>query len=108
MDGIKHQLFIHLDYSPVPGGLEIRYSYPFSSPHVLREQVITIPIHEIPAEVKVELDNIVDALSARIPTPTSARLPHAEITPTLRKAVTTIVIQDQRPNRTPLARLYYI
>lgn len=108
MASIKHQLLIHVDYSPAPGGLEIRYSYPFSTPHELREQVIRVPRHEIPVAVKAELDALVEALSTRIPTSTPARLPHAEITPSIRRAITTIVIQDQRPNRTPLARLYYL
>lgn len=107
MSRIKHQLLIHLDYSPAPGGLEIRYSYPFSRPHELREQVIRVPRRKILVAVKVELDALVEALCTRISTPKPVRLPHAEITPSIRRAITTIVIQDQHRNL-PIARLYYL
>lgn len=104
---LLHQLLIHVDYEPAPGGLEIRYSYPFSRPHELREQVIRIPRKDIPEKLRVELDTIVQALADRIPAPDPARLPHAEFVPEIRRAIATVVIQDQRPNRTPLARMYY-
>jgi hypothetical protein len=108
MNRIKHQLFIHVDFSPSPGGLEIRYSYPLSSPHSLGEQVIRIERDKIDVEIFEKIEEIINALHSRIPNPTPARLPHAEIPPTIRDAVTTIVIQDQNSGRTPLARLCYL
>lgn len=105
MTSIKHQLFIHVDYSP--DGLEIRYGYPYSHPHELKEQLIRMPRNKIPPKVRSELESIVRALACRIPKPAMVRLPHAQIAPTVRHGIATIVVQDQQPGRTPLARLYY-
>ena len=108
MDNVKHQLSIHIDMPPPPGGLEIRYSYVYSSPHALREQVIRIARNEIEDETLEKIQDIISKLESIIPDPTPARLPHAEIVPKIRPAITTIVIQDQSARRTPLARMYYL
>ncbi len=105
---LKHQLLIHLDYAPTPGGLDIHYSYPFSGEHKLNEQVIRINRENIPPTLKQQLDAMVEALKARIPAPLPVRLPHAEAMPSIRTGTMTLVIQDQtRASILPVARLCY-
>ena len=108
MTRVKHQLLIHLDYGDTLPSLEVRYSYPFSTPHQLPEQAITIPKAKIPGRIKKDLDYLYQQIRGRIPAPTPVRLPHAQIVPDIRPAIMTVVVQDQqRHSQIPLARLYY-
>jgi hypothetical protein len=105
---LKHQLLVHLDYSPPPIRLDVRFSYPFSGDHVLREQVLSFDQASIPTHLRTDLDAIVRFLLCRIPRPADVRLPHAKVTPTIERAVLTVVAQDQnRAVVVPLARMYY-
>jgi hypothetical protein len=105
---VKHQLLIHLDYGDTLPSLEVRYSYPFSTPHRLPEQAIAVPKAKIPGPIKKDLDYLYRQMSDRIPPPTPVRLPHAHIVPDIRPAIMTVVVQDQqRQTQIPLARLYY-
>lgn len=105
---IKHQLVIHFDYGGGVEGVSIKYSYPFSEPHEIPEQTVVISPSDIPSDVRVDLNALEAALTCRIPAPDSVRLPHAEIAPTIRNCVITVVVQDQRRRNIPLARMYYL
>jgi hypothetical protein len=100
---VPHQLMIHLDYHP-NGALEIRYSYPFSAPHALSEQVIRLAPGEVPEPLRKELTEIVDWLHARLNV-RPVRFPHGELLPGTRDGILTVVVQDQRRSL-PVARLY--
>lgn len=106
---MKHQLIIHLDYSPdvLSPPSEIRYSYPLSGPHELKEQVVHVSAAEISNQVKESLDDLREALLGRIEAK-SVRLPHAEITAHVRPTIMTVVIQDQRRDDIPCVRMYYL
>jgi hypothetical protein len=74
---VPHQLMIHLDYHP-NGALDIRYSYPFSTPHALSEQVIRLAPGEVPEQLRKELTEIVDWLHARLNV-RPVRIPHLPV-----------------------------
>jgi hypothetical protein len=100
---VPHQLMIHLDYHP-NGALEIRYSYPFSTPHALSEQVIQLASGEVSEQLRKELTEIIDWLHARLDV-RPVRIPYGEILPGVRDGILTVVVQDQRRSL-PVARLY--
>jgi|SRR5208283_99353 len=100
---VPHQLMIHLDYHP-NGALEIRYSYPLSTPHALSEQVIRLAPGEVPEQLRKELTEIVAWLHARLDV-RPVRIPHGEVLPGTRDGILTVVVQDQRRSL-PVARLY--
>lgn len=100
---VPHQLIIHVDWHP-DGTLEIRYDYPFSAPHTLREQVIRLAPEEVPPQCRSDLTEIRNSLRARLDV-RPIRIPHGEVTPTVRDEILTVVIQDQR-RKLPIARLY--
>jgi hypothetical protein len=102
---IKHQLFIHMDYEP-SGILEVRYSYPLSTPPI-GEHVVRLQGKQVPKQLRSDIEAVVMALSKRITTQ-PIRAPHAIIIPNIVLGGTTIVIQDQtRANEIPHARIYY-
>jgi hypothetical protein len=100
---VPHQLIIHIDYHP-DRILEIRYDYPFSAPHTLGEQIIRLVPEEVPQQLWADLAELRDWLRARLDV-RPVRIPHNEITPTIRDGILTVVIQDQR-RALPIARLY--
>ena len=105
---IKHQLMVHFDYHPTHKELQIRYSYPFSREHELREQLIRYEESEIPVDLRNWLSCFSQFMADRIPQPETVRLPHAEVRPDISYGYLTVVVQDQsRANKVPLARLYY-
>lgn len=103
---------IHLDYGPnvfEPWALEIRYGYPHSGEHQVREQVLRIPKDEIKGELAADVKRLYASLERRIPEPELVRLPHAEIKPHIRPTGLTYVVLDQaRAEKMPVARLYYL
>ena len=107
----KHQLNVHLDYGIQCfelGGLEVRYGYHYSGEHQLREQLVQIPARELEKKLATDLDALYEVLRVRIPDPSSVRLAHAEIVPTIRPGGLTFVVLDQaREKLLPIARLYY-
>jgi hypothetical protein len=108
---LKHQLNIHLDYSPItagPSDLEVRYSYPHSGEHSLREQELVVPARDMDPALRADIDFLVSTLVSRIPTPVGVRLPHALIPPKVEPGILTFVVLDQsRAERLPIARLTY-
>ena len=108
---MKHQLNIHLDdFGPhLPTRrVEVRYSYPHAGRHSLREQVLVLESSNISPRLRTDLDMLYGALTARIPSPESVRLPHAELTPIIEPAILTFVVLDQfRAAELPIARLYF-
>lgn len=106
----RHQLNIHLDYSPNcfgQYGLEISYGYNYREHH-LREQIILIGANDLEPELKMDLDSIYQALTNRIPEPEAIRLPHAKVKPKIIPAILTFVVLDQtRAKALPIARLTY-
>ncbi len=71
---LPHNLPIHLDYADHV--LELRYSYPFSRPHRLREQVISIAPADIAPPILKELLFLRDELLAKLEPVEPVRLPH--------------------------------
>ena len=108
---LRHQLNVHLDYGPGTaelGSLDVRYGYPHSGEHQLRDQVLVIPHSDIPQDLRRDLDAIYAALARQMSASKPVRLPHAEIVPTLRPTLLTLVVQDQsRAPQLPIARLNY-
>ena len=100
---VPHQLITHFDEHS-DGTLEIRYDYPFSTPHHLREQVIRLAPDEVPPRLRTDLKELRGWLRARLDV-RAVRIPHGEITPTVRDGILTVVIQDER-RKLPIARLY--
>jgi len=74
---MKHQLNIHLDYQP-GGALEVRYGYHYSGQHQLREQVLSIPGPMISADLRLDLDDLYEALRGRAPAPEIVRRVYLE------------------------------
>jgi hypothetical protein len=106
---VQHQLSIHIDYSLSSGELEIRYDYPLSELHPLKEQVIRAPRSDIRPEFQSDLEYLAEAIAERIPKPKAVRVPHAKIIPSIRKSIMTIVIQyQQRKDRMPIACMCYL
>src|SRR5271167_2767268 len=102
---IKHQLFIHMDYEG-SGILEVRYSYPLSTPPI-GEHVVRLTGTQVPRQLRSDIEAIILALTKRIITQ-PIRAPHAIIIPEIVLGGTTITIQDQtRSKDIPHARLYY-
>ena len=100
----KHQLVVHLDYSPTTLELEIRYSYPLSSLHLSPERVIRVPKDQILRDVLRHLNHLVKGLTGRIPPPAGP----AGADRVCRPTGATIVIQDERRGLgLPLAWLSY-
>ncbi len=105
---IKHQLIVHLDYHPTHKELQIRYSYPFSGEHELREQLIRYEESETPIDLRIWLDRFSHFMVHRIPQLRAVRLPHAEVHPDISYGYLTFVVQDQnRAAKVPSARPYY-
>jgi hypothetical protein len=100
---IPHNLLVHLDFADHI--LEVRYSYPFSQPHRLDEQLIRIPADDIPDAVRQELEFLRQQLLERLPPPVPARLPSIELMPEYVPGFLTVVIQDATRDL-PVARLY--
>jgi hypothetical protein len=100
---VPHQLIVHLDWHP-NGILEIRYNYPFSWPHTLREQLIRFSPDEVPSHVSADLGHLRSALRARLNV-ASIRVPHDTIVPTVQEGILTVVTRDQRRDL-PVMRLY--
>jgi hypothetical protein len=100
---VPHQLIIHIDYHP-DGTLEIKYDYPFSTPHTLGEQVIRLMPEEVPQQLRVDLTELRNWLRARLDVRT-VRIPHGKILPATRDGILTVVIQDER-RKLPVARLF--
>ena len=105
---IKHQLVIHFDYGGGVDGVSIKYSYPFTERHKIREQTVVVSQSDVSPDVQADLNTLEAALTSRIPAPESVRIPHARISPTIRNCVITVVVQDQRRRDIPLARMYYL
>jgi hypothetical protein len=103
MKRLKHQLNIHLDWHP-DGLLEVRYDYPYSGTHPVPEQVIRVEANKVAAQLRSDLKSLRSDLRARLEV-SPIRVPHGEITPTIREGILTVVIQDQKRSL-PVARLY--
>src|SRR5579864_8757890 len=86
---VPHQLITHRDWHP-DGLLEIRYDYPFSEPHALREKVIRISAAEIAPERRADLEHLRSALLRRLEV-APIRVPHEEIRPTVNPGILTVV-----------------
>lgn len=100
---VPHNLLVHLDSTDET--LEIRYSYPFTQPHALPEQVVTIQSHDIPEAVSRELDFIRTALLAQLSAAEPVHLPSRDLQVERNPGILTVVIADA--TRTlPVARLY--
>lgn len=100
---VPHQLIIHIDEHP-DGSLEIRYDYPFSTPHTLPEQVIRLAPDQVPEPLHADLAELRNALRGRLDV-RPVRIPHGAIAPTICDGILTVVIQDQR-RELPVARLH--
>ena len=101
---IPHQLIVHLDYT---GGddVEIRWSYPFSSPPI-PEQLLRIPRADASSGLIENVDALRSSMIDRIPPVETLRVPHGFVEPTRTYGILTVVIQDQRRDM-PVVRLYY-
>jgi hypothetical protein len=108
---IKHQLTIIAEYGSYTAyrAVNVRYSYQFSTPHGLREQVVQVELDSLPPTLRDAFEKLRQALLRRVPPPQPVRLPHAEITPTVRETGITVVVQDQqRADEIPHVRMYYL
>jgi hypothetical protein len=105
---VQHQLSIHLDFVPGPDGVTVVYSYAFSGDHELREHRVQLLAPDLDRQFADDLDLVYREMIERIGPVRVAVLPHAPITPQIKPAILTIVVQDQRrKNDLPLARMYY-
>ena len=100
---VPHQLLVHLDEHP-NGEVEIRYDYPFSEPHPLPEQVITLPADRVPEQLREDFSSLRLLLRSCLE-PQPVRIPHGQVTLVFREGILTVVTRDQR-RKLPIARLY--
>ena len=104
----RHQLTVSIQYKATSDEAFLSYSYPYSSPHELREQRLEVQPSTMNLELRTTMDSLVEAVAERITVPAPVRLPHAQISPDLWLGWFTLAVQDQASSRElPACRLYY-